>query len=473
MAIDPVEADRHEERTDSPQLSLGTAAARNLATTTKSAPQMQGITLALAACACCPWVEANGGAYRVNRRLSYAVGDGRVTFTNVGADVQVIPAELCEIPFLRTLRRHGRARRRSPSKFVQQEFKAGDVIVERGKPADMIVLIARGKVEKIGIGKYGDETLLDVWADGDHFSYEVLLEVDDFWEFTAKAVTPCTVLTLDQDAFEKVVDQNETLKAHLDAFKVLPALPQDKSGQAEIALAAGHEGEPTLPGTFVDYELAPREYELSVAQTVLRIHTRVADLYNEPMNQTEQQLRLTIEALRERQEHEMINNRDFGLLHNCDLKQRIRTINGPPTPDDFDELITRRRGSQFLLAHPRTIAAFGRECTLPGIYPDNVPFHDCGGALLARHPAAAVQQDPDQSKSLTSSVIVMRTGEDNEGVIGLHQTGIPDEYEPGLSVRFMGINEKAVINYLVTTYYSAAVLVPDALGILEDCQVRT
>jgi hypothetical protein len=418
-----------------------------------------------------PWVEAHGGAYRVNRRLSYAVGDGRVTFTNVGADVQVIPAELCEIPFLRTYDDMD-VLSTLASKFVQREFKAGDVIVERGKPADMIGLIARGKVEKIGIGKYGDETLLDVWADGDHFSYEVLLEVDDFWEFTAKAVTPCTLLTLDQDAFEKVVDQHETLKAHLEAFQVLPALPQDKSGQAEIALAAGHEGEPTLPGTFVDYELAPREYELSVAQTVLRIHTRVADLYNEPMNQTEQQLKLTIQALRERQEHEMINNRDFGLLHNCDLKQRLRTINGPPTPDDFDELITRRRGSQFLLAHPRTIAAFARECTRAGIYPENVPFHDATVPSWRGIPLLPCNKIPI-SGDLTSSVIVMRTGEDNEGVIGLHQTGIPDEYEPGLSVRFMGINEKAVINYLVTTYYSAAVLVPDALGILEDCQVRT
>ena len=194
------------------------------------------------------------------------------------------------------------------------------MLVERGKPADEIVLIARGKVEKIGIGKYGDEVVLDTWADGDHFSYEVLLEVDDWWEFTAKAVTSGTVLTLAQADFEKVVDQSETLAAHLDAFKVLPELPQDKSGQAEIALASGHEGEPTLPGTFVDYELGPREYELSVAQTVLRIHTRVADLYNEPMNQTEQQLKLTIQALRERQEHEMVNNRDFGLLHNCDLE---------------------------------------------------------------------------------------------------------------------------------------------------------
>jgi hypothetical protein len=35
------------------------------------------------------------------------------------------------------------------------------------------------------------------------------------------------------------------------------------------------------------------------------------------MNQTEQQLRLTIEALRERQEHELVNNRGFGLLQNA------------------------------------------------------------------------------------------------------------------------------------------------------------
>ncbi|MCA1705775.1 MAG: hypothetical protein LC808_44355, partial [Actinobacteria bacterium] len=34
-----------------------------------------------------------------------------------------------------------------------------------------------------------------------------------------------------------------------------------------------------------------------------------------------------------------------------------------------------------------------------------------------------------------------------------------------------GISEKAIISYLVTAYYSAAVLVPDALGILEDVEI--
>ncbi|WP_233518002.1 methyltransferase domain-containing protein [Streptomyces corynorhini] len=56
------------------QSSLSTAAARNLATTAKSAPQMQGISSRWLL-RVLPWVETKGGAYRVNRRLSYTVGD--------------------------------------------------------------------------------------------------------------------------------------------------------------------------------------------------------------------------------------------------------------------------------------------------------------------------------------------------------------------------------------------------------------
>jgi hypothetical protein len=65
----------------------------------------------------------------------------------------------------------------------------------------------------------------------------------------------------------------------------------------------------------------------------------------------------------------------------------------------------------------------------------------------------------------------MRIGVDDEGVIGLRQTGIPEEVEPGLNVRFMGINDQAIISYLVSTYYSAAVLVPDALGVLDNVEI--
>ncbi|MFL6120728.1 MAG: Crp/Fnr family transcriptional regulator, partial [Actinophytocola sp.] len=71
----------------------------------------------------------------------------------------------------------------------------------------------------------------------------------------------------------------------------------------------------------------------------------------------------------------------------------------------------------------------------------------------------------------TSKVLLMRTGEETQGVVGLHQTGIPDEYRPSLSVRFMNISEQAIVSYLVSAYYSCAVLVPDALGILENVEL--
>lgn len=461
--------DAAREAAQQQQMSLATAAARNLATTTKSPPQMQGITsrwlLKLL-----PWVQAAGGVYRVNRRLSYAVGDGRVTFTNVGAKVQVIPQELCELPMLRGFD-DVEVLAALAGRFVQRDLKPGDVIVEAGSPADSICLIARGKVERIGQGKYGDQTVLDVLADGDHFSYQAILETQDFWEFTAKAVTPCTVLTLEQRVFEDVMAQSEGLQRHIAEFKARTSKPQDNAGEAAIEVSAGHKGEQPLPGTFVDYELAPREYELSVAQTVLRIHSRVADLYNQPMNQTEEQLRLTIEALRERQEHELVNNREIGLLHNADLKQRIHTRSGPPTPDDLDELLALVwKDPGFFLAHPRTIAAFGQECNRRGLYPASTEVNGHKVPAWRGVPIFPCSKIPI-SEQRTSSILLMRTGAEKQGVIGLHQTGIPDEYQPGLSVRFMGIDDKAIISYLVSAYYSVAVLVPDALAVLENAEI--
>ncbi|GAA3282833.1 nucleotide-binding protein [Streptomyces lavendulae subsp. lavendulae] len=450
------------------QSSLGTAAARNLATTTKSAPQMQEITSRWLL-RTLPWVETKGGTYRVNRRLSYTVGDGRIEFVQDGATVRVIPRELGELALLRGFD-DVEVLGALAARCVQRDFGPGEVLVQRGTPADRIHLIAHGRIAQTSVGKYGDEVAVAVLADGDRFGENALLDADAEWDYSATAETAGTLLSLSRADFASVLSNAPQLQAHVQQFSSLPRQRQNKHGEAEIAMSAGHTGEPELPGTFVDYELNPREYELSIAQTVLRVHTRVVDLYNGPHNQTEEQLRLTIEALRERQEHELINNREFGLLHNASFKQRIQTHSGPPTPDDLDELLCRRRGTKFFFAHPRTIAAIGRELNARGLYPDHV---DLGGQQVPAWrgvPILPCNKIPI-SKDNTSSILAMRTGEDNQGVVGLRQTGLPEEYEPGLSVRFMGIDEQAIISYLVTTYYSAAILVPDALGVLENVQI--
>ncbi|MFI0150370.1 family 2B encapsulin nanocompartment shell protein [Streptomyces lydicus] len=466
-SVDPTSGPQSSEP-EQQRSSLDTAAARKLATTTKTVPQMQGISSRWLL-RILPWTQVSGGTFRVNRRLTHTLGDGRIEFVSTGTEVRVIPAELRELAPLRGYD-DAATLENLAGRFVQREFAPGDVLARAGGPMDRVILIAHGKLDRIGTGKYGEETSLGTLADGDALGEAALLSPDAQWEHSVRAVTRVTALTLYRSDFESVVADSASLRSHVEEFRTAQVPAHNKHGEAAIELAAGHAGEPVLPGTFADYDMAPREYELSVAQTVLKVHSRVADLYNDPMNQLDQQLRLTVEALRERQEHELVNNREFGLLHNADLKQRLHTRSGPPTPDDLDELITRRRKTQFLLAHPRTIAAIGREWNARGIYPSTV---ECEGTAVRAWrgipllPCNKIPINPDQ----TSSILAMRVGEENQGVVGLHQTGIPDEYRPGLSVRFMGINDQAVINYLVSAYYSAAVLVPDALGILEDVEI--
>ncbi|MEH0562269.1 family 2B encapsulin nanocompartment shell protein [Streptomyces silvae] len=454
--------------TQPPQQSLGTAAARNLATTTKSAPQMQEITSRWLL-RMLPWVQVQGGTYRVNRRLSYSVGDGRVTFVQTGDRVTVIPAELGELPALRDFGDE-EVLAELARRCEQRDVAAGEVLAASGEAADRVHLLAHGKIEKIGAGLYGDETVLGVLADGAYFGDHVLLDGDATWEYTARAVTACTLLTLRRSDVLNLAARADSLRDHLAGLLAIPHQRTNRYGEAEIDLSAGHVGESVVAHTFVDYESSPREYELSVAQTVLKVHSRVADLYNQPMNQTEQQLRLTVEALRERQEQELINNREFGLLNNCDYGQRLQPHDGAPGPDDMDELLSRRRGSKLFLAHPRAIAAFGRECNKRGLVPESIEVGGHHVPAWRGVPIFPCNKIP-VTDARTTSIICMRTGEADQGVVGLQQSGIPDEIEPSLSVRFMGIDEQAIISYLVTAYYSAAVLVPDALGVLENVEV--
>ncbi|MEU2871571.1 family 2B encapsulin nanocompartment shell protein [Streptomyces olivoreticuli] len=459
-----------QQAAEQEQLSLSTAAARNLATTTKSVPQMQGISSRWVI-RMLPWNEVTAGTYRVNRRLTYSVGQGRVSFVKTGAEVRVVASTLTEVPPLRGFREESLLTELA-SRFTQRDFEQGDVLVEAGQPIEEVFLVAHGKLSRIGAGKYGEPTVLGTVADGDHLGEEALRQDDPVWGHTVKATTNGTVLALPWAAFRQLLYRSEALRSQIDNYLTTHQQSVNKKGEADVELASGHVGEPELPGTFVNYDLTPREFELSVAQTVLRVHSRVADLYNDPMDQVEQQLRLTIEALRERQEHELVNNREFGLLHNADYGQRISTRSGPPTPDDLDELLCMRRSTRMMFAHPRAIAAFGRECNKRGIYPDSV---EVNGHLLPAWrgvPIFPCGKIPINGGGHNiSSILALRTGEEDQGVIGLRKTGLPDEYEPGLNVRFMGINDQAVISYLVSTYYSAAVLVPDAIGLLENVEV--
>ena len=228
--------------------------------------------------------------------------------------------------------------------------------------------------------------------------------------------------------------------------------------------------EKELPQTFVDYEEWGREYRLNAVNTVLDVHTCISDLYSSPHNQIHEQLRLTIETIKERQESELINNAEYGLLNNVAPAFRVQPRTGAPTPDDMDELISRVwKEPGFFLAHPLAIAAFGRECTRRGVPPATVTLF--GSQFLTWRGLPIIPSDKVKVVNGKSNILLLRTGESRQGVVGLYQPNLTGELSMGLSVRFMGINHKAIASYLISLYCSIAVLTDDALGVLENVEV--
>ena len=172
-----------EAAQEQPQQSLSTAAARNLTTTTKTVPQMQGISSRWLL-RMLPWVQVSGGTYRVNHRLAYAVGGGRVAVAQTADQAAVVPPSLGEIPLLAGA--DAAALGALAAAFVQQQAAAGSVIAERGQPVDTLYVVAHGKVNRAGDGAFGEDAALGVVADGGYFG-DAGLAAEASWDYTAVA----------------------------------------------------------------------------------------------------------------------------------------------------------------------------------------------------------------------------------------------------------------------------------------------
>lgn len=238
----------------------------------------------------------------------------------------------------------------------------------------------------------------------------------------------------------------------------------------DVLVACAKRDESELPQTFVDYEDQPREYFLNAVSTVLDVHTRVSDLYSSPHDQIKEQLRLTIETIKEKQESELINNPDYGLLASVHPDQVIYPLTGAPTPDDLDELLTKVwKEPAFFLTHPLAIAAFGRECTRRGVPPPTVSLF--GSQFLTWRGIPLIPSDKVPVADGKTKILLLRVGEKRQGVVGVYQPGLAGEQSPGLSVRFMGINRSAIASYLISLYCSLVVQSDDALAVLEDVEI--
>jgi len=241
---------------------------------------------------------------------------------------------------------------------------------------------------------------------------------------------------------------------------------------SQVEVACSERDERELPETFVNFQEQPREYFLSAVNTVVDVHTRVSNLYSSPHDQIHEQLRLTIEILKERKENELINNAEYGLLNNIVDSQKVQPRGLAPTPDDLDELLVKVwKEPAFFLAHPKAIAAFGREATRRGVPPATVSLF--GSQFITWRGVPLIPSDKlAVNNEGKTNILLLRVGESRQGVVGLYQPNLPGQQGPGLSVRFMGISRKAIASYLVSLYCSLAVLTDDAAAVLQNVDVN-
>lgn len=459
------------------QRSVTTGVARNLAHTTKTSPKMMSITprwlISLL-----PWMQVEGGTYRVNRTKVELSKAERIEVDWLDGTPVVKPEALRSVPLLS--RMHGELLGRMASRLKVEEISLGNKLIVEGEEPGKFFIIAQGQVEVSSKGVHGTDLRLALLTEGEFFG-ESDLQSERSAEFGVQTITPCVLLTLSRADLDAALNEEPSLRDKFretaDAHRALQS-ELNRYGERNIDLVSGFAENVEIPETFVDYSATPKEYSLSAVQTVVRVHTRVSDLYNGPYDQLEEQMRLTIEGIKERQEWELINNSKFGLLHAADPAMRISARYGTPTPDDLDDLLALVwKKPAFFLAHPKAIAAFERECTWRGVPPPTIDLF--GVPVLSWRGVPMVPCDKLEIKSRyqslqglgTTDILLLRVGESDQGVVGLHQAGIPGELSPSLSARLMGLDSLGVASYLLTLYFACAVLTDDAVGVLENVEV--
>jgi hypothetical protein len=456
------------------QQSVGVRGARNLATTTKTRAQIQGITprwlLHML-----PWIPVGAGVYRVNRRKLLVPEDVGVAIPrpagqpvlNAGSLRRIRPFRKLDDALLQAI----------AGRVATRNVNRGDMVAEESKQGGDLIIVASGLLEVTRTGPHGQTVREALLREGDYYD---LLLAGERHPADIRALTSAELLILERRRFEALLRESPQIRDLLETegAGANGRAPVNEYGEIDFATVTSRGEAGQLPGSYVDYEEGPREYQLNVVQSVVQIHTSIADLFNDPYDQLREQMRNAIETLKEQQEWEVINNKEFGLIHNVARSMRVTAWQDAPTPDMMDELLSRVwKKPAFFLAHPKAIAAFGRECTVRGVPPPTVqmfgsPFVTWRGVPIVPTDKLLVNGESRvHGEGGVSNILLMRVGEKEQGVVGLHQPGIPHEHLPGLSIRFMGIDKNSIASYLVSQYVSAAVLTVDALGMLENVEV--
>lgn len=420
-----------------------------------------------------PWVNAENGVYRI-KRVKHFYQEQKIlipTDKKLGnPDDYYFLSDLIKcLPLFEHI----------PDESMQEMLKgiytrlikAGEVIIKQGEIGKEFYIITEGRFEATITQEDGSKKVVKTLVEGDYFGEMALLELTPR-QATITAVTNGSLLVLKKESFDEAIG-NQALRDEL--LKVVRIRKGEieslRNKYEDLVLVTSKDPVDTIiPNTHVNYT-EPQEITLNLIKTIVAVNVNDIDVA------LERNLKVTIENIEEKQEWEIINNKDFGLLANIDRDMLIDAASALPTPDMFDALLglVWKTPSCFL-AHPKVIAAFKKECNR-----HNLPLEVTsllGQKFSGWRGVAIIPSDKlTISSSGLSNIILMRIGQENQGIIGLYKENAMSDYKlkyplpPSLAIQSMGINEHSVANFMVTKYFSVAIPVPDSLAILKNVRV--
>ncbi len=229
-----------------------------------------------------PWVQVEGGTYRVNRTKVELSKAERIEVDWVESTPVIPPDALRNVPLFSRMRSDVLAT--MATLFRTETVSLGNKLIAEGEDPSKFFVIAQGQVEILSKGLHGSDLRLALLTEGEFFG-EADLASNQSSAFSVQTLTPCVLLTLTRADLETALESNPDL---LESFRQSTtehlALQSEvnRYGERNIDLVSGFAENVRIPETFVDYSANPREYSLSAVQTVVRVHTRVSDLYNGP-----------------------------------------------------------------------------------------------------------------------------------------------------------------------------------------------
>ena len=227
-----------------------------------------------------PWVQVNGGTYRVNRTKVELMQAERIEIRVVDGVASFAPEDLRRVPLFSRLPND--ITTRMASRFKTEVVSLGNELIVEGEDRNQFFIIAEGQVEVISKGAHGRNLRIALLTEGEFFGDADIVS-DKHSDVTIRTLTPCVLLTFSRRDLEAVLNElpgvqaefQQAIDAHLELRSNV-----NRYGERNIDLVAGFAENVEIPETFVDYSSTPREYSLCAIQTIVRIHTWVSDLYN-------------------------------------------------------------------------------------------------------------------------------------------------------------------------------------------------